>query len=159
MYRTSRIRKLFITSHILDYFLWLSITYEGSVPEMRILPISILSDLKWCIHLSRSLLLEFNSSRAFFHKWLKERSYSSFAYMLFCNLASIDGQCHCVLSEIQILWLNNLFTHSTFNLCTTIWIFLIYYETNCIYILLGFFCPSVYILYMYTRANFAYMCI
>ena len=44
-----------------NYFLWLSITDEGSVPEMRILSILLIkSDLKWCIHLSRSLYLYTN---------------------------------------------------------------------------------------------------
>ena len=39
------------------YFLWLKITDEGSIPEMRIWSISlIVSDLKWCIHISISLL-------------------------------------------------------------------------------------------------------
>ena len=28
-------------------------------------------------------------------------------------------QCHCLLPEIRILWKHYLFTHSTFNLCTT----------------------------------------
>ena len=38
------------------YYLWLRITEEGSVPEMRIWSISLIqSDLKWCMHLSRSL--------------------------------------------------------------------------------------------------------
>ena len=42
--------------NFLNYFLWLRITDEGSVPEMRILSILLIkSDLKWCIHLSRSL--------------------------------------------------------------------------------------------------------
>ena len=40
------------------------ITEEGSVPEMRIWSIlSIISDLKWCIHLSRSLFLYFTRFR------------------------------------------------------------------------------------------------
>ena len=34
--------------------------------------------------------------------------------------------------EIRILWIHFLFTHSTLNLHTTIWIFRFYYETNCI---------------------------
>ena len=38
------------------YFLWIRITDEGLVPEMRIWSILLIkSDLKWCIHLSRSL--------------------------------------------------------------------------------------------------------
>ena len=42
--------------NFLNYFLWLRITDEGSVPGMRIWSISLIqSDLKWCIHLSRSL--------------------------------------------------------------------------------------------------------
>ena len=44
--------------NILNYFVWLRITDEGSVPEMRIRSILIIkSDLKWCIHLSRSNFL------------------------------------------------------------------------------------------------------
>ena len=43
------------------YFVWLRITDEGSVPEMRIWSILLIkSDLKWCIHLSRSLFLYFS---------------------------------------------------------------------------------------------------
>ena len=39
-------------------FVWPRITDEGSVPEMRIWSILFIkSDLKWCIHLSRSLFL------------------------------------------------------------------------------------------------------
>ena len=39
-------------------FVWLRITDEGSVPEMRIWSILLIkSDLKWCIHLNRSLFL------------------------------------------------------------------------------------------------------
>ena len=40
---------------------WLRITDEGSLPEMRIWSILlIISDLKWCIYLSRSLFPYFN---------------------------------------------------------------------------------------------------
>ena len=51
----------FVTSlfNFLNYFVWLRITDEGSVPEMRIWSILLMkSDLKWCIHLG--LLLYFN---------------------------------------------------------------------------------------------------
>ena len=42
--------------NFLNYFVWLRITDEGLVPEMRIWFILLIkSDLKWCIHLSRSL--------------------------------------------------------------------------------------------------------
>ena len=45
-----------ITFQHFYYFVWLRITDEGSVPEMRIWSILFIkSDLKWCIHLSRSL--------------------------------------------------------------------------------------------------------
>ena len=45
-----------ITFLLLNYFVWIRVTDEGSVPEMRIWPILLIkSDLKWCIHLSRSL--------------------------------------------------------------------------------------------------------
>ena len=41
-----------------NYFVWLRITGEGSVPEIHKWPILIIkSDLKWCIHLSRTLFL------------------------------------------------------------------------------------------------------
>ena len=40
----------------------LRITDEGSVPEMRIWSILLIqSDLKWCIHLSKSLFLYYNT--------------------------------------------------------------------------------------------------
>ena len=42
-------------------YVWLRITDEGSVPEMRIWSISLIySDKKWCIHLSTSLYLKFS---------------------------------------------------------------------------------------------------
>ena len=45
-------------STFLNYFVWLRITDEGSLPEMRIWSILLIkSDLKWCIHLIRSLCI------------------------------------------------------------------------------------------------------
>ena len=44
----------FVTSllNFLNYFVWLRIIDDGSVPEMRICSILLMkSDLKWCIHL------------------------------------------------------------------------------------------------------------
>ena len=50
-----------ISFQLLNYFVWLRITNEGSVPEMRIWSILLIkSDLKWCIHLSKSLFLYFD---------------------------------------------------------------------------------------------------
>ena len=47
-----------ITFQLLNCFVWLRITDEGSVPEMRIWSILLIkSDLKWCIHLGRSIFL------------------------------------------------------------------------------------------------------
>ena len=47
-------------STIFNYFVWLRITDEGSVPEMRIWSILLIqSDLKWRIHLSKSLFFVF----------------------------------------------------------------------------------------------------
>ena len=49
-----------------NYFLWLRITDEGSIPEMRIWSILLIkSDLKWCIHvhLSRSIYLYTTTSK------------------------------------------------------------------------------------------------
>ena len=47
--------------NFLNYCLWLRITDEGSLPEMRIWSILLIkSDLKRCIHLSRSLFFNFN---------------------------------------------------------------------------------------------------
>ena len=55
---SARLGHLFSTFEIL---VWLRITDEGSVPGMRIRSILLIqSDLKWCIHLSRSLFLYFN---------------------------------------------------------------------------------------------------
>ena len=50
-----------ISYQLLKLLVWLRTTDEGSVPEMRIWSILLIkSDLKWCIHLSRSLFLYFN---------------------------------------------------------------------------------------------------
>ena len=47
--------------NIWNYFVWFTITNEGSVPSMRIWFILLIkSDLKWFIHLSRSILSYFN---------------------------------------------------------------------------------------------------
>ena len=52
---------LVITFQLFILHVWLRITDEGSVPEMRIWSITLIySDSKWCIHLSRSLYLNFN---------------------------------------------------------------------------------------------------
>ena len=51
-----------ISFQLLKLLLWLRTTDEGSVPEMRIWSILLIkSDLKWCIHLSRSLFLYFST--------------------------------------------------------------------------------------------------
>ena len=43
---------------VIVYLVWLRISDEGSVPEIRIWSILLIKyDLKWCIHLSRSLFL------------------------------------------------------------------------------------------------------
>ena len=45
-----------IIFNVWNHFVWLRITDEGSLPEMRIWSILLIkSDLKWSIHLSRSL--------------------------------------------------------------------------------------------------------
>ena len=44
--------------NLLNYYVWPRITDEVSLPEMGIWSILLIkSDLKWCIHLSRSLFL------------------------------------------------------------------------------------------------------
>ena len=49
-----------ITFQRLNYFVWLRITDKGLLPEIRIWSILLIkSDLKWCIHLSRSLFIFF----------------------------------------------------------------------------------------------------
>ena len=51
-----------------NYFLWLRITDEGLIPEMHIWSILlIISDLKWCIHLSRSLYLMYHKKLGLWH--------------------------------------------------------------------------------------------
>ena len=54
---------------LLNYFVRLRITDEGSVPEMRIWSILLIkSDLKWCVHLGRSLFLYCNLTGFFLHQ-------------------------------------------------------------------------------------------
>ena len=52
--------------------------------------------------------------------------------LVLCRL--MKGPCHCLWLEIRISRNNYVFTHSTFNLCTRMWIFPFYYEKNHIYI-------------------------
>ena len=50
--------------NVLNYFVQQRITDRGSVPEMHIWSILLIkSDLKWCMHLSRSLFLYFSHKR------------------------------------------------------------------------------------------------
>ena len=50
--------------NLLNYFVWLRITDEGSVHEMRTCSILLIkSDSKWCIHLTRSLFLNSYQNR------------------------------------------------------------------------------------------------
>ena len=53
-------------SNFWNYFVWLRITHEGSVPGVCIWSIVLIqSDLKWCIHLSRSLFLYLHESKSY----------------------------------------------------------------------------------------------
>ena len=57
MRKTVRKTELYSSKEVLNffnYFLWLKITDEGSIPEIRIFSILLIkSDLKLCVHLSR----------------------------------------------------------------------------------------------------------
>ena len=63
IFLTPETHNFLVMCHIMSFQLlkilfWLRITDEGSVPEMRKWSILLIkSDLKWCIHLSRSLFL------------------------------------------------------------------------------------------------------
>ena len=62
-----------ITSQLFNYFVWLRITHEGSVPEMSIWSIFLInSDLKWCTHLSRSIFFIFQLLCYCYCWWIKE---------------------------------------------------------------------------------------
>ena len=62
----------FVTS-LLNYFVWLRITDDGSVPEMRIWSILLMkSDLKWCIHLIFFIFQPFNSLGECHCWWTRE---------------------------------------------------------------------------------------
>ena len=87
--------------NFLYYFVWLSITDEGSVSEMRIWSILFIkSDLKWCTHLGISLysnstviqLLCFNTPSllallSFWHFWA---SLFNFLYYFVLNVSITD---------------------------------------------------------------------
>ena len=54
------------------YFLWRRTTNEGSIPEMCIWSILLIkSNLKWCIHLSKSLYLYLIHVWIYLHGWTK----------------------------------------------------------------------------------------
>ena len=55
--------------NFLNYFVWLRITDEGSVPEMRIWSILLIKcDLKWSKHLSRSLFVNLYNAKVMKNK-------------------------------------------------------------------------------------------
>ena len=57
-----------------NFFLWLRITDEGSVPEMRIWSILLIKSVqKWCMHLSRSLFFIFQLLGEC-HRWWTSKS-------------------------------------------------------------------------------------
>ena len=67
----------FVTSllNFLNYFVWLRITDEGSVPEMRICSILLMtSDLKWCIHLDLFFIIQPFHSLGKCHCWWTRES-------------------------------------------------------------------------------------
>ena len=99
-------------SNFWTYFVWLRITDEGSVPEMRIWSILLIqSDLKWCIHLSRSLFLCFKLLSECHCWWTRESPRAHVAK--FCGrlrlIRSVLGASQFSvfkLIEIVILWVN-----------------------------------------------------
>ena len=98
-----------ITSHILNFFVWLRITDEGSVPEMRIWSISNLIRFKWCIHLSRSLFFEFQLLGECHCWWTKESPRAHVAKFygllrLICSVLRASNFSCLKFIEIVILW-------------------------------------------------------
>ena len=97
-------------STIFNYFLWLRITHEGSVPAMRIWSILlILSDLKWCLHLSKSLFFVFQLLGECHCWWTKEspRAHVAKFYSrlrLICSVWRASKFSVLKLTEIVILW-------------------------------------------------------
>ena len=64
---------------IINFFVWRRITDEGSVPEIRWWSILLIkSELKWCIYLSISLFLFFNSALRTTWIWKDMNSINSF---------------------------------------------------------------------------------
>ena len=76
-----------------NYFVWLRITDEGSLSEMGIWSILLIkSDLKWCIHLSRSLFLYIHKKVMEKWQWRTMNLYvSSWTYTILSE-AALDGE-------------------------------------------------------------------
>ena len=82
-----------------NYFLWRRITDEGSISEMRIWSILLIkSDLKWCLHLSRSLFLNFTRfstvNSIVFHLM-----YGQFLLNTTCSVI-----CTCIIPTYALVW-------------------------------------------------------
>ena len=80
--------------------------------KWRHMKLSIFSKLVYRTSIIQNLI---NSLRAFYNKWLKWRSYSPFAYMLFCNLTQTwwkFRQCHCLFAENPIRQCHCLFAEN-----------------------------------------------
>ena len=96
-------------------FIWQRITDEGSVPEMRMWSILLVeSDLKWCIHLSRSLLLYSNKkktccflscsiSRMHLDQVILKRS-CWWTNIIDVPVSEINRDTHCFYYEFRFVW-------------------------------------------------------
>ena len=95
-----------------NYFLWLRITDEGTIPELRIWSILLIkSYLKWCIHLSRSLFFIFQLLDECHCWWTNEspranvaRFFVELRLRLIRNFLRASKFSVLKLIEIVILW-------------------------------------------------------
>ena len=87
---------------------WLRITDEGSIPEMRIWSILlIISDLKWCIHLSRSLYLYLLTNES------QPSQYSSILYYLI----GVRNRCRFTRQTLMLLMRDSEFKKTKVHGC------------------------------------------
>ena len=108
--RVAVTRRRIICLVLLNYFVWLRITDEGSVPEVRKWSILLIkSGFKWSIHLSRSLFLYLNFSVSVIASW-PECSNSPRAHVTKVDFGWFVAfwkhqNCSCLKSfEIAISW-------------------------------------------------------
>ena len=101
---------------VFNYFVWLRITDEGSIPKMRIWSILLIkSDLKWCIHSAKDIQV---MRQVMNWLWVKGLlSYDWVRSLPFLSMCCLNFKAyHLQWSGKRKILLNHLWRKNTYNI-------------------------------------------